>query len=62
MMELARFIGEEAIRERQDDTDPMPTVAQERASKGGQARAKKLTRAKRVAIAQKGVKARKKRR
>jgi len=52
-MQLAKFIGEIATGERSDD-ETTPTPAQKRASKGGKARAKKLSRAKRVAIARKG--------
>lgn len=53
MMQLAKEIGEIATGERSDDA-PTPTPAQERAAKGGRARAEKLTPAKRVAIARKG--------
>ena len=56
MMQLAKMVGEIATGETvEDDTAPTPT--QERAAKGGVARAAKLTRKKRVAIAKKGAKA-----
>ncbi len=52
MMQLAVHIGKIATHEIEDD--PRPTPEQERAAKGGEARAKKLSRQKRVAIARKG--------
>lgn len=51
MAQLAKLVGDIATGQVEDDPPPTPT--QERASKGGVARAKKLGRAKRVAIAKK---------
>ena len=53
--QLAQFIGEIATGERPDDAPP--SAHQMRAAKGGEARAKKLSRQKRLAIARKGGKA-----
>ncbi|HUR91336.1 MAG TPA: hypothetical protein VMY38_01565 [Gemmatimonadaceae bacterium] len=55
MNELAVRIGKIATGELPND--PAPSATQERAAKGGEARAKKLTRRQRVAIASKGGKA-----
>ena len=56
MMQLAKFVGEIATQER-DKEEPSPTPRQARAAKGGKARAAKLTRKKRVAIAREAGKA-----
>lgn len=58
-MQLARAIGETAASETPGDKDAALTPRQERAAKGGRARAKALTRAKRVAIAKKAAGSRK---
>lgn len=57
MMQLAKFIGDVATGEAVKPEDAEPTSKQSRASKGGQARAKSLTKKERVAIARKGAKA-----
>lgn len=49
MMQLAKLVGDIATGEAQDEA-PLSPIG-ERAAKGGAARAAKLTRAKRVAIA-----------
>jgi len=55
MMQLARLIGERATGEvSEDQTDPLPKPA----AKRGEARAAKLTPAKRSAIAQKAARTR----
>jgi hypothetical protein len=59
MMQLAKTIGEIATSEHAGDKDPGPTKAQQRASAGGRARAAKLPRRKRVAIAKKARRSRK---
>lgn len=55
MMQLAKMVGELAtVEPRTSDADPLPTTFQERAAKGGKARAKSLTRKERAIIARKG--------
>jgi len=54
MMQLARLIGEIATGETSAPEEASPTVTQARAAKGGEARAKALSKKKRVAIARKG--------
>jgi hypothetical protein len=60
MMELAKLVGEIATGQAADDAAPSPNSL--RAAKGGEARAKSLSRSRRVAIARKGGKAAQKRR
>lgn len=58
--ELAKHIGDVATGQAPDDAAPSPNSV--RAAKGGEARAKSLSRSRRVAIARKGGKAAQKRR
>ena len=55
--QLAVHIGKIAIHEIEDVPPSQPTKFQVRAAKGGLARAKALSRKKRVAIARKGARA-----
>lgn len=55
MMQLAKYIGEIATGERDDETGPLPDAA---AVKRGKARAAKLSPRKRKAIAKKAARAR----
>jgi hypothetical protein len=53
MMQLATLVGEIATGEAEEPLAVPLTARQERAAKGGRARAKSLSHAKRVAIARK---------
>jgi len=57
MMQLARLVGGIATKEAEKPEDAEPGPTQVRASKGGIARAKTLSRKERVSIAKKGAKA-----
>lgn len=54
MMQLAKFVGDVATGESVEPENIGPTPRQSRASKGGKARAKALSKKERIAIAQKG--------
>lgn len=55
--ELAKRIGDIATGQAADDLPSLPSPTKERAAKGGNARAEKLSRRKRLAIARQGGKA-----